>query len=215
MSEHQHVLQWIEGYGWLVLSGGNDALSDIRAMALSKMKAGGGVAYLVLQEDAADDLIEDMNELGAPTGYIVNVLTEDDATINQRLQEAQLIVLPLGVSKREVLSVLKGAALDAMKAAYERGAVILAEGEASSLFGKLFLVGNEGFDGLAWLPDVLVVTGVTSLNDEHIAQDVLTVDAAAVAVGIGAGSALALGPLGAVETWGAAKVTIGLGRSFG
>lgn len=210
--DHQ-VLRWLDGEGWLVFSGGNDALSTIRSAALARMEAEGDVVYLGVDDSAADELIDDMGELGAPAGYLVNVLTEDDDTIRSYLGDAGLIVVPDALPPAEWKSVLSGAAIAGIQHAYEHGAVVLIEGAAASVFGQLFVVVNQGTEGFDWLNGAFLVTGVSSISEAPLAREILAAEAASIAVGIGVGSGLAVGPHGQVETWGNRQVTIALGAN--
>lgn len=207
------VLHWLEGQGWLVLSGRADALSDVRALALGRIQADGGIAYIGLDSDDYDDLIEDMGELGAPTGYLVNIMTEDDETIRTRLEEASMILIPDEYPPEEIRSALTGAALEGVKKAYERGAIVMGEGRSASLFGALFMT-TDGVasDGLHWLDESFIIPSVTSITDSQEARMLLEKQVVKVAVGLGEGAALVLGPQGAVEAWGDENVTIILGK---
>jgi hypothetical protein len=211
MSEDS-VLNWIEGRGWLILSGGADALGEVRSMALARMNAIGRVAYVSLDDDGDEALMDDMADLGAPTGYIVNVMVEDDETIRERLADVGLVVIPGEAGVGFLRSSLLGAALDGVRDAYERGAVIFAEGEAASLFG-VSVVDEDGaiLDGFGWVDDSYIAIGVTSVADSDYARQVLTSGKATVGIGVNIGSALALGPAGSIETWGEGQVTIALG----
>jgi hypothetical protein len=207
------VLSWPDGQGWLVLSGGPHALGDVRALALSRVSLlDGEVVYVGLHADSGEELIDDLTDLGAPTGYLVNVLTEDDETIQTSLSGATLIVIPGETDAPTLRSALMGAALEGMRTALEHGAVILAEGPAAAIFGRLIaLETGELLDGFDWLQQALVLPGVSSLADSEQALEALATQAVEVAVGIGVGSALALGPGGQVETWGERAVTVVLG----
>jgi hypothetical protein len=207
------ILSWPEGRGWLVLSGGPHALGEVRALALSRVSLlDGEVVYVGVDEDSGEEIIDDLIDLGAPTGYLVNVLTEDDETIQASLSGAALIVIPGEIDALTLRSALMGAALEGMRAALEHGAVILAEGQAAAIFGKVIALDNgELLDGFHWLQQALVLPGVSSLADSVQVLEALAINAVEVAVGIGVGSALALGPEGQVETWGEREVTVVLG----
>lgn len=207
-----HILRWYAGQGWLVLSGGADPLSEIRAQALGRISADGGIAYLGLDDDDYDDLIEDMGELGAPTGYLVNIMTEDDETIRQRLQDAAMIFIPDHYRPEALLPALPGAAADGLKSAYERGAIILAEGSSVALLGsKVRVETGEAVNGLGYLEDTFIVSAVESIAESESARMMLSAHVANVAIGVGIGSALVLGPDDHIETWGKSVVTIALG----
>src|SRR5690606_13987307 len=88
-----NVLRWQDGRGWLILSGGGADASDVRAQAIGRVSADGGVAYVSLSGAQAEKALADMEDLGAPSGYLVDVLTEDDETIQAKLSEAGLVVI--------------------------------------------------------------------------------------------------------------------------
>lgn len=211
MEADNQVLSWPDGTGWLALSGGRDALGDIRAQALSRIFIDGQVVYVGLDNDDYDDLLEDMGDLGAPAGYLVNILTEDDATIYDALSKAAMIVIPEHDDMDMMRSALKGAAVDGIRAAYEQHAVILAEGRGAALFGaKLLSDADEVVDGLDWVKETVIVPSIVSVAQSKTARDLLATHLVNVAVGLGIGSALVLGPNGLIETWGQ-QVTIALG----
>jgi len=207
------VFQWPDGVGWIVLSGGREVASDVRAQALSRARSHGGVAYIGLDVDDDEDILEDMAELGAPTGYLVNIMTEDDETIRARLAEAAVIVIPGDFDLPTLRSALLGAGVAGLLAAFEGGALILAEGQAAALFGAAveFQDGSVA-EGFNWVEDSLILPGVRSVSQSALARDYLGSRRVRIAVGIGDGSALALGPTGEVETWGQRQVTIALGQ---
>jgi len=207
------ILNWPGGAGWLILSAGPTddlmAMGDIRATALTRMVVDGGVAYIGLDEDDHEDLIEEMGELGAPTGYLVNVMTEDDDTIKSTLADSGMILITGDYDAAQWRPVLMGAALKGIEACYAQGGIIIAEGPAATMFGAVIENGAEGFN---WLEKAFIVPGVESISESLLAREVLADGKAEVAVGIGLDSALALGPERHIETWGTARVTVALGR---
>ena len=212
-----NVLQWRDGRGWLVLSGGHIPESDVRAQTIGHVDADGGVAYVSFGSnlEATEILMNDMQDLGAPPGYFVDVLAEDDDTIRLKLGEASLVVVESGASSAEMRSALMGAAVEGMQTAFENGAVILLEGKSASVFGAwLILETGEIRQGIGWLSQMFVLPGVTEVAQSEAGKEALKEEASALAVGIGEGSALALGPDGEVEPWGEGRVTIALGRLF-
>lgn len=212
MTENGQVLRWPSGEGWLVLSGGADSLGTVRAQVLRKAQPDGGVAYIGLSADDADEIMDDMAELGAPTGYFVDIMAEDDETIRSEIDEAAVIVIPGEFPVETLRSALLGAAIEAMRSAYEKGAVVLAEGRSAALFGAVAVdEGSDVIQGLNWLEGAYIVPGITSISESGEARSALASHAADVVIGIMEGAALALGPSGIVETWGDARVSIGLG----
>ncbi|MFN8448489.1 MAG: hypothetical protein U0521_07830 [Anaerolineae bacterium] len=94
----QTVLQWLDGRGWLVLSGGGS--DEICAQALGRVAAD-GVACVSPSGDP-DALLDDIADLGAPSGYLVDVFGEDDQTLRDKLAQAGMIVVVAGASGVDV-----------------------------------------------------------------------------------------------------------------
>jgi hypothetical protein len=215
----QSVFRWLDGRGWLVLSSAGDPpseadLSEIRGKALGRAAADGAAAVVYLGEaSGADALLDDIEDLGAPSGYLVDIVTEDDETIRTRLTEAGVIVISGASSGAAARSALLGAAIDGIRAAYENGAIILVEGAASGAFGAYMLDADGTVSaGLGWLMDALILPGLASIG--QAALPALNVHPEAVGVGIGSGAALALGGDGEVEIWGARRVSVALGSAY-
>ena len=211
-----NVLRWLDGRGWLVLSGGGDELSEVRAQALWRTSADGGVAYVSLggQNPLGERALTDMEDLGAPPGYLIDVLSEDDQTIHSKLADAGMVVIEQGANLEALHAGLLGAAVDGIQAAFQNGAVILVEGDGVMLFGAWVLTAGGLVAGLEWVEGALIVPGITSVSESDDAQAALKTQPSALAIGIGSDSALALGPDGEIETWGQRQVTIVLGRDY-
>lgn len=212
------ALQWLDGRGWLVLAGSTPANDAVRGRALAISAADGGIAYLATRgvDTAVEQIMLDMEDLGAPSGYLVDVLTEDDAVIQSKLAEAGMIVIGGDPSVSNVRSVLLGAAIAGIQQAFENGAVVLAEGPAAMAFGAWLLQDDGQINsGFGWLYNGLIVPGIASVSESPVTRVALAAQPSALAIGIGAGSALTLGPDGEVETWGEQQVSIALGPTFG
>jgi len=209
------LLEWISGGGWLVFAAENSADSAIRAQALARMDADGGVAYISLADDGGDALLDDMEDLGAPTGYMIDIQIEDLATIREQLKDISMVVLESGTSLDSLARALHGEVAEALREAYEGGAMILVEGLAVNLFGR-WSVSDSGriFAGLDWLKNVFIEPDVNSLEESRAVQMVLQAHPQAMALEIGAESAVALGAGGQVEIWGAGRVTVALGSHY-
>jgi hypothetical protein len=214
---HNNVLRWRDGRGWLVLSGGAEVGGEVRAQAIGRAAADGGVAYVSLGNDTnvAEAALLDMEDLGAASGYLVDVLSEDDETIRTKLAEASMIVIESDADLASIRSGLLGAAAEGIEAAFANGAVILAEGLSASAFGqRIALDSGETIDGLGWLEQAFILPAVVAVAESTTGRAALDDQPSALALGIGVGSALVLGPDGAVELWGRKQVTVALGRSF-
>jgi hypothetical protein len=210
------ILKYLSGRGWLIFSGGNTAGSPIRAQALARATAYGTTAYISLADDSGDALMDDMEDLGARSGYFVDLQYEDPDDIQEQLQTASFIAIEVGASLDALYRVLSDDAVAGLRDAYERGAVILLEGLAANLFGRWALSDNgELLDGLDWVKNAFIEPESAGIDDSRAVQTVMAKIPDAVAINITAGSALVLGPEGQVEVWGEEQnVTISLGRSF-
>jgi cyanophycinase-like exopeptidase len=208
-----NVIRWRDGAGWLVLSGGDTSdTGDIEADALAYVHAGDPVAYVWAAGDVetADKHLTALEDLGAPTGYLVDVLTEDDDTIRRELAHAGLVLVGDGPNAKGLRAGLLGAALDGITAAFERGAVVLGIGQGAAILGS-FMTGQAG---IGWVEGAIIVPHYDQDDAPAHLRELLQQHPQAYGLGIARGSALALGPSGEVEAWGAGKVTVTLGRNF-
>src|SRR6266851_400232 len=151
-----NMIRWRDGAGWLVLSGGGDIQSaetgEIEAEALARVAAGDPMAYIWAAGDVetADKHLEALHDLGAPTGYLVDVLTEDDDSLRSQLAVAGLIVL--------------GEGLEAIGSAFERGAVILGVGQGAAVLGSFM----PDQPGVGWIEGAAIMPGYE--DDKAVAQ---------------------------------------------
>lgn len=209
----QGPLRWIDGAGWLIFAGGAD--SDIRAQALGRAEADGVVAYVSLADDRGDALMDDMEDLGAPTGYLVDFVADRGETLKEHLTEASIIVLETGSSLNVMMQTLSDSAIAALRDAYERGAVLLIEGLAINGFGRWWITDDgDVYNGLSWLENVFLEPSAAIADDSVMVQDVLRAYAEAITIEISEESALVLGGTGRVELWGKQQVKISLGRQY-
>ena len=188
-----NVLHWRDGRGWLVLSGGAVEGSAVRAQAIGRMAADGGVAYVSLgaTTNVAEAALMDMEDLGASSGYLVDVMSEDDDTIRTQLADAGMIVIDADTDARSVRSGLFGAAVQGMESAFANGAVILAEGVCAAAFGQWIMDDSEQLiEGLGWLDQSVIFPGVVSIADSIPGRTALQQSPVALALGIGVGSAI-------------------------
>lgn len=214
--ESGRFLTWLKGAGWLVFSGGNTAGSPVRAHALARAGADGGVVYISLAADGGDALLDDMEDLGAPTGYIVDIENEPAEEIIEQIKDASVIALEIDESLDALYRAFQQSpAASAIQQAYERGAVVLIEGLAVNLFGK-WVISDAGqlLPGLEWVTGAFIEPGVSGVDESRAVQLILGSEAEAIAIEINTGSALVLGPQGRVELWGEEDVTISLGSAY-
>lgn len=209
------VLQWISGSGWLVFASGANDNGVIRAQALSRIDADGAMACISLAEDGGDSLLDDLTDLGAPSGYVVDIVHEAGPVVRQQLKDSSIIAIEIGTSLDALYNAMTEDVLAGMKEAYENGAVILVEGLAMNLFGQ-WLVSDNGdiLDGLAWVTNAFLEPNVASAEDSRAVQAVIALHDRAIAIEIDEGGALALGNQGRVELWGNRRVTVSLGQHY-
>jgi len=205
------VFRWRNGRGWLVLAGA--AQDEIRGHVLSRSAADGAMAVIALPPSAADHLLEDLADLGAAAGYIVDVMTEPDEDIQAKTGEAGVVVLSADGDPDEVRSALTGAAIQALDQAFQNGAIVLAEGAAAQAMGAWLL--SDGFtpDGFAWLEDAVIELGPPPVGGDALA--VLETHPEGLAMALADDAAVAFGPDGQVELCGSRRVAVTLGAACG
>lgn len=212
------LLRFRRGSGWLVFSGGQTPGSPIRAQALARARAYGAVAYISTADDGGDSMMDDLEDLGARVGYFIDLEFDSPEAIKENLEGASLIVLEAGTSLDAFYRAMRGAALEGLEEAYERGAVIFAEGLAINLFGR-WVISDQGqvLEGIEWVERTFIEPQSSGAEDSRAVQAVLHQFPEAVAINIVEGSALVMGgEEGRVEIWGDAVdgVTLSLGRQY-
>ena len=168
----------------------------------------GPIAYLSSADhnEIAQSTLEDMESLGAPSGYIVNPNFEEPETVYDLLTEAGIIVLEQDRSPLSVVEKLRGFLDQVLNVVHENGALILAEGASSTAFGSWLIEENELLPALSWLDDVLITTG----KQNKLSGTPMT----SLYLHIPDEAAIALGPDGMMEIWGNQDVQITLGSEF-
>lgn len=209
----QGPLRWIPGAGWLVLSAAAPE-SEIRSQALARADAEGVTVYVSFAADHGDALMDDMEDLGALAGYMVDFNVDRGAVLDHQLEHATMLVLETGTSLDAVLAALHEDVVQALRRLYERGAVLLIEGLAVNAFGRWVLTDNGDLvDGLGWIENVFVEP-IAADGDNTLIHQLLQAFEEAIGIAIGEGSALVLGGDGSIEVWGQRNVQISLGRQY-
>ena len=217
-----HVLQWKDGAGWLVLSGGGDTrdTEPIDAQVQTRAAADGPLAYIWAagDYDRAIRYMDYLAEMGGRPGYLVDLASEDNITLERKLAESGLIVLGDGPHIDALLAGLAGPAQRGMQTAFSFGATIVGIGAGGAVLGSLVLTSppeQTPRHGLEWVKNAVIAPGIKSLDEESRLIQLLRDNPQAYALGIGIGSALVLGPSGEIELWGRREVTISLGPAWG
>lgn len=209
------ALQWKSGAGWIIFSGGNTYSSPIRAEALARIKPDGHVAYVSFAPDEGDTLLDDMEDLGAPTGFVVFLEGRSDDEVIKDLNEASLIVIESSEDLEPMLQGLTQAAITGIEQAFQHGAVILIEGIGMNLFGRWIMTdGGELIDGLNWVDNAFLEPNEGGADASYAVQAVLNDIPQSIAVSISPGSALALGYAGLLQVLGQQHVTITVGSAY-
>lgn len=215
-----NIFRWRGIRGWIVLSGGGavdtaDVL-NIEAAMLRHTISQGPIAYIWAASDleTADRHMDSLRELGARTGYLLDIITEDDATLKQQLSEAGVIILGDGPDYAVLRDALVGLPWQAIEDSMNRGATLYVVGQSAAMMGQLALEGDDLTAGTGWLSDAIILPGYTSDQAEQLRDAVLRLPQGGYGLGISEGAALALGPNGTVEVWGNGQITVSLGQNF-
>jgi hypothetical protein len=209
----QGPLRWIPGTGWLILAAPAPD-SEVRSQALARSDGEGVTVYVSFADDRGDALMDDMEDLGALAGYLVDFQVDRGAVLHKQLEHATMLVLETGTSLDAVLATLDEDVVDALRHLYERGAVLLIEGLAMNVFGRWVLTdGGDIVDGLGWIENAFV-DPVSPGAENAVIHQILQSFAEGIGIAIGEGSALVLGGDGTVEVWGRGDVQISLGRQY-
>ncbi|HVO42485.1 MAG TPA: Type 1 glutamine amidotransferase-like domain-containing protein [Aggregatilineales bacterium] len=213
-----NVFRWRDGLGWIVLSGGGDFTSsdtgEIEGQAITRAIAGKPVAYVWAAGDVetADRHLAALEDLGGPTGFLVDVLGEDDESLREQFADAGVVILGDGPDVSRLRSGLLGAAIEGIDSAYQNGAVVVAIGAGASVMGSL----TSGADqtGLAWLEGAIVAPYHDREGSADKLREALRKHPELYGIGLATGSGLAFGPEGQVEPLGRRQITIALGAKM-
>jgi len=218
-------LRWHAGRGWLILAGGGELedMADIHRAAIEAMSDESPVVYVPTASARPDAgrsrgqvVVEQIEELGGPVGYVAPVFSRADARDPKnvrRLTQAGLIYLGGGSAQKLIETLNATATLDALAAAFAAGAVVLAEGEAACALGVWGLCADGDLRaGWGWLSDALICPAFDDSTAAAL-RDAIKSKPECLGLGIPQGAALALGPENQVQTWSASgkQVTVVLG----
>jgi hypothetical protein len=216
----RNIFRWRAGNGWIVLSGGGPHDSDdnfaIEAGVLTHTVSQGPIAYIWAASDpeTADRHMDSLRDLGARTGYLIDILTEEDDILYRQLSEAGVIILGNGPHVAALRDALVGVAWRAIEESFVRGATLYVVGQSTAVMGRYMIDGDAVSDSAGWLADALIFPCYTPDQADELRDHVAQLPDGGYGIGIGEGSALALGPNGSVEVWGNAKITVSLGSSY-
>ncbi|NLE50391.1 MAG: hypothetical protein GX613_03200 [Chloroflexi bacterium] len=214
-----NIFNWRPGSGWIVLSGGGDWLDGnlqaVEAAMLTRTLSQGPMAYLWAagDVDTADRHMDALRDLGARTGYLIDLVSEEDDVIYNQISEAGVIVLGDGPNARTLRDALDGIALSGIQEAFDRGSTIYAAGASAAMMGAAFVERGALVDGIGWLASAVIMPGYSPDQAADLRAWVRGVPDG-YGLGLGAGAGIAFGPRGEVEVLGSGAVTVSLGQRF-
>lgn len=216
-------LQWVDGEGWLILSGGGDwqrgETDAVTAHILSIANLDRPMVVLLSEgeRERGYELLEYYARLGGPGGEVVIL----EGAQRQRLNEPRLLtaiaeagILHLGGARPWILArgLRNTPALAQILKGYGtlQGLLIVGvEGGAAALGAWIAGSGQETTTapGLGLVRSAIIAPQFTTTEEAPALRAQLRQHPGFVGLGIPRGVALALGPQGQVETWGEGAVT--------
>ena len=213
----QGGLEWVDGNGWLVLSGGSDERRGetdvIAANALSLANLDRPAVVILSEGTAADveEILEHYVALGGPGGEGVLLSKQADALQDEAflslLGEAGLLHLggerPLQLAA--TLHRTRALRLIVQGFATLQGLVIVGESGGAAALGAWVRAAGETTEeapGLNCVRNGIVSPHFTTTEEARVLRRLLRDHPGFVGLGVPDSTALALGPRGEVETWG-------------
>jgi cyanophycinase-like exopeptidase len=216
---------WRAARGWLVLIGGSTSwppTEPIDREAIARMDKRKPLAFLpaaACPPGYAQSFLETYTRLGAPDGYEVPVrdsAAARDPKNAELLERAGLIYIG-GGETRDLLATMTGTpALDAMASAYENGAVIVGTSAGAiglATFGVSIDPQIGVLEGWGWVLRTLVSVHHTPEREESFAR-ALRDHSGTIGIALPENTAIAIGPQGENEQWGAPGVAITPGPKY-
>jgi cyanophycinase-like exopeptidase len=204
----------LSGSGWLALVGGGEFSFDETLLAdrawLAKAPPG-PVGFIPAASGSTDygehfaDYLAATFEREVETIPIFRLKDARRMRNSERIAECAAVYLGGGISD-QLLEALAGTpAADALLAKIAAGGVVAGIAAAAQAAGSAVrsLTGAKVLDGLGWLPETAIDTNFDPAHDRRLRQ-LLAQPGTRFGLGLPAGSAVLLGPDGAVETVGLA-----------
>ena len=220
----QGPLNWLDGNGWLIVSGGGDVLRgdiahiDTRLLSLINLDR----PMVVLLEGGArqdaDDVLDYYTALGGPIGeaFALNTLTREhffSADFLTLLEEAGTLYI-CGDNPLPLLQYLyKTPAMERIQRGFTtlQALTIMVTGGNAATIGKWAIGPAPDYlqaIGLDFLKNTVVEPYFTRTEDAVVLRNINQLGPGILGLGIPERTALAFGPQGQVETWGQQPVTV-------
>lgn len=202
----------LDGEGWLALIGGGEFSFGETAAAdaawLDKT-AEGPVAFLPTASGSVD-------YAGHFSTYVEEALGRVPATIPvyrprdgrrgknvERIGEAAAVYIGGGIADTLIEVLAESPALEALENKIRTGGVVVAIAAAAQALAARCrsLTGREALTGLSWLPRTAIEANFDPAHDRRV-REMLDAPGMRWGLGLPSGSALLLGPDGAIETAG-------------
>ncbi|MBN1873355.1 MAG: Type 1 glutamine amidotransferase-like domain-containing protein [Anaerolineae bacterium] len=221
----QGPIHWLEGEGWLVLSGGGDwqhgetDLVDAQILSLVNLDRPMIVLLSEGTQERADMLLEHFTLLGGPGGeaFTLSQMTReqlDTPALLSLLSEAGLIYLGGENPLPLVRTLFRTRALEYIVNGFttlQQLTIVGTDGGASALGAwMLSPILPEPVQGFGFLPYTLIVPHFTGTEATPMLRHTLQTSTSLLGLGIPNGTALALGPAEQdcrLETWGVGEIT--------
>ncbi len=219
---HQGPLRWLDGHGWLVLLGDDapDAEADAIAARVLILANLDRPMVVLSADDAprqAEAVLERYTRLGGPGGEAFSRSALTPALLSSPrfldlLSEAGILYLGGGDPIPLVSALHQTPALARIVKGFStlQGLIIIgADGGASALGTRAVGPPPEWpiAIGLGFLLNTVIVPRFTRTADSPVLTQLDQIGPSVLGLGIPQDTALALGPAGQVETWGAGEVT--------
>jgi cyanophycinase-like exopeptidase len=221
----QGPLHWVDGNGWLVLSGGGDwqrgdtDIVDAQVLALANLDR----PMVVLLSDGslieAEGILDHFSALGGRGGeaFVLSELEDEDLTSGRLLsvlEQAGVLYLGGGDPVALVQRLRNTPALRQIVGGFAsfQGMLLVGVGAGAMALGAWVGAEDEAghvddVPGLNFVRSAIVAAHFTRTEEASVLQTLLQRHPGFVALGVPAGTALALGPRGEVKTWGTGEVT--------
>ncbi len=219
----QGPLQWLDGEGWLVALGGGDvprgAVDAALTNLLSVINLDRPMVVLLSEgpRSDAEAVMDQFTALGGPGGETFSLAVMNRETLFapgflELLSEAGLLYLG-GENPLPLLLNLHGTpALKRIQESFAslQGLTLIGAGGAAPVLGRFAIGPAPDYlqaRGLDFLHNAVIESHFTRTEDSIVLRNLNQLGPGLLGLGIPDATALAFGPQGQVETWGAGQVT--------
>jgi hypothetical protein len=219
----QGPLSWLDGEGWLILSGDGDWRSggteqvDTGLLSIANLDR----PMIVLMSDGsrsqADAYLDYFTDLGGPGGeaFSLSHLTREQLrqpAFLSLIEEAGVLCIGGHNPLPLVQNLINTPLLNQILLGYTTLQSLTIFGFGAGAAALAYWVFGPApqylqIKGLNLLMNAVVIPGFTRTEDSPILRSLPKVNPGVLGLGIPCGSALALGPMGQVETWGSRNIT--------